>query len=135
MKKLLSILTIFAIVFTLGTPKRSDAYVGFATGDQDLALVGLILTIFNGGLLGIILLDEESQNIVFTEIPKGTDGIGENARLIYNSEREDLSLIANEIKVLAKTDEEAASMWDEARSDFSPETFNVLETLYKNVSK
>jgi predicted tellurium resistance membrane protein TerC len=154
---ILSLTLILTLTISLA-PKRADAIVGLATGAAPVAVTGLVIALggrlmiysaANGhmdefsslayaliGLYGIfvgtVVLDENNLSVEFSKVnPETTSklGLSSDEVEIFNSEIDELNLMANEISSRAKTVNEAASLWDEVRVDFSPETFSVLKAI------
>lgn len=157
MKKLFTLLIALTFVVTLATPKKSEAIVGGAIANAPTVYVGLALVVtgyvfvkksdhasnpykgmfqgllgFASGFVGIIVLDEESDSLTFSKITEEVPGLDQKKIEIYNSEREDLDLVASQIAIETTDPEVAAFLWEEAKVDFSPETFEVLEAVFKD---
>ncbi|EQC45540.1 hypothetical protein [Bacteriovorax sp. Seq25_V] len=150
-KKCIVILTL-----TLATTVNSFGAMSLFTGGSSLALTGLgvfLGGVFAGGtevivtgtklpivgsigiLAGLVLLDEQNDTFVFTELSKGQIeelSLDESTVEIYNSDISELNMIIEDVNsqmVQGMTAEDSAAIWGEYLEYVSPETREVLKKI------
>lgn len=113
----------------------SFGIIGGTNGDDMSVALGQAIGLYLGGMLGLVLLDEESGSIEFKAITNEVAAkleINKNDAQIYNSELEEANIIFAEVQSQLDAQssvEESQQLWDEAKEFLSPETYAVMQKL------
>jgi hypothetical protein len=166
MKRLLASVLLVCMFSMTIAPKRADAAIGFIAKSRALKAIGgtvtgvgaitigvaglsassigwgalyLIVMGFYGGLLGLVILDDQDGNVSYNPLSKELAGelaINPEALAIYNSEVAELNSIKEIVEAKLTKDstvEDAKSIWQEYSEYLSPETMEVAGIVSKHV--
>lgn len=116
----------------LASPIVGSAWFTLTSGDPAMGVaIGLSL----GGILGLVLLDEEVGEVKFNQIDSEQAAklkLNMKDVAIYNQEIEEANILVEEVTSYLSAEssvEESRELWNEMKDFVSPQTYKVMQQL------
>jgi hypothetical protein len=120
----------------LASPLVGGVGLAIAGGGDDMSqAMGMAIGLYLGGIVGLVLLDEESGDIQFNQINNEQAAkleLDMKDVAIYNQEIEEANILVEEVTSYLSAEssvEESRELWNEMKDFVSPQTYKVMQKL------